>query len=318
MSGTVQRILNLFYICVAIAVLFFAVQLHFQPQLAFNSISHRLQHPFDVRLRYAIGHIDPRFGVSESEFKKLTEEAVQIWHRGLGKQVFVYDPDAKLKINLIYDERQAKIEARQKAEQHIRSNKATHKKNLQALKQQQVQIEQQVQQLRVLQQQYQLESHHYQQLTEYVHQTGQAQAIQQRDHLKSRLDRLRHEIESLQQQHRQDITEYNQKVEDINAFTDQTNAKIDQYKQEFAPKEFQQGVFTGDRIDIFTFESRDELRVVLAHELGHGLHIDHNDDPEALMYPIYHGQNIENFKLKPADIALYKNRPSIFTRIEPH
>lgn len=302
----------------AIVVLFFAVQLHFQPQLAFNSIAHRFQHPFDMRLRYAIGYIDPRFGVNESELKKITEEAVQIWHRGLGKQVFVYDPDAKLRINLIYDERQAKIEARQKAEQHIRSNKATHQKNLQQLKQKQVQVERQAQQLRVLQQQYQLENYNYQVLTEHIHQTGQAEAIQQRNHLKFRLENLSREIDALQQQHRKDIAEYNQKVAEINAFTDQTNATIDQYKQEFAPKEFQQGVFTGDRIDIFTFESRDELRVVLAHELGHGLHIDHNDDPQALMYPIYHGQNIENFKLKPADIALYQNRPSIFTRIEPH
>lgn len=318
MSENVQRILNLFYLCVAILVLFFAVQLHFQPQLAFNSIAHRFQHPFDVRLRYAIGHIDPRFGISESEVKKLTEEAVQIWHQGLGKQVFVYDPDAKLKINLVYDERQAKIEARQKAEQHISANKAKHQKNLQELQQQKVMIQQQVEQLQVLQQQYQVERQHYHQLTEYVQQTGQAQAMQQMNHLRWRLENLSQEIKVLHQQHQKTVEEYNHQVNVVNAFKDQANAKIDQYKQQFAPTEFQQGVFTGDRIDIFTFESRDELRVVLAHELGHGLHIDHNDDPEALMYPVYYGQNIENFKLKPADIALYQNRPSIFTRIEPH
>lgn len=75
----------------------------------YNSIIDQLQHPPDTRLRYAIGEIDSRFNISPSQVQILAQQATDIWHQGSQQDLLVYDPAARLKINLIYDERQAEL-----------------------------------------------------------------------------------------------------------------------------------------------------------------------------------------------------------------
>lgn len=77
-----------------------------QPQLRLNPLLDRLTHPFDQRIRYRIAEVDPRFGLNEHELKQISQQATDIWKQGLGQDYFVYDPNARLSIRLIYDQRQ--------------------------------------------------------------------------------------------------------------------------------------------------------------------------------------------------------------------
>ncbi|MEG2273622.1 MAG: matrixin, partial [Acinetobacter sp.] len=77
-----------------------------QPQLRLNPLLDRLTNPFDQRIRYRIAEVDPRFGLSEHELKQISQQATDIWKQGLGQDYFVYDPNARLSIRLIYDHRQ--------------------------------------------------------------------------------------------------------------------------------------------------------------------------------------------------------------------
>ena len=101
---------------ILIVLLLFATMLWYQnqqhPQLQYNSLLTRIQAPLDIRLRYRIAEVDPRFGLSHAEVVQLAQQATQIWTDGTGQDYFVYDPQARLAIRLMYDERQYESEQR--------------------------------------------------------------------------------------------------------------------------------------------------------------------------------------------------------------
>ena len=97
--------------------LFLHLQTKTHPQLKFNSLTDRLTHPFDTRLRFQIDQVDPGFGLTRDEVIQLSKEAIQIWHEGTNRDdLMVYDENAQLAIQLIYDQRQQDYEAFKKVE----------------------------------------------------------------------------------------------------------------------------------------------------------------------------------------------------------
>ena len=55
-------------------------------------------------IRYRIGTLDPRFGIGREEFRRAIEDASNAW--AIDRNFFRYDPQGKLRINLVYDTRQ--------------------------------------------------------------------------------------------------------------------------------------------------------------------------------------------------------------------
>ncbi|WP_160255810.1 matrixin family metalloprotease [Acinetobacter indicus] len=135
---------------ILIVLLLFAAMLWYQnqqhPQLQHNSLLTRIQAPLDTRLRYRIAEVDPRFGLSHAEVVQLAQQATQIWTEGTGQDYFVYDPQARLAIRLIYDERQyeseqrrlqmGQIEQQQQHWEHQQTQVQTVKQQIQQLNQQ--------------------------------------------------------------------------------------------------------------------------------------------------------------------------------------
>ena len=74
--------------------------------LAVNNLSRQIQ-PCDKPLAYSIGDFDPKFGLSQEDFLKAIGQAADIWQRAINKNLFAYSETGALKINLIYDSRQA-------------------------------------------------------------------------------------------------------------------------------------------------------------------------------------------------------------------
>lgn len=89
---------------------------------------------------------------------------------------------------------------------------------------------------------------------------------------------------------------------------DQLNHAVDQFNQRFQPRLFDKGAFDGSKIMIYEFSSTADLRLTLAHEFGHALGLQHNHDPQALMFPMMQKQDLQNFKLTSADLALLNAR----------
>ena len=99
-----MRLIVLFALLGFLGMIFYQNLQH--PQLRLNPLLDRITHPFDQRIRYRIAEVDPRFNLSEVELKQISQQATDIWKQGLGKDYFVYDPNARLSIHLIYDQRQ--------------------------------------------------------------------------------------------------------------------------------------------------------------------------------------------------------------------
>ena len=293
------------YLTLALIIFIFwsSYQTRQHPQLKFNSLSDRITHPFDTRLRYRIAEVDPRFKLSPEQVQSISQQAAQIWKEGTGQDYFVYDPNAQLEIHLIYDQRQSDSEQSRKHLSQLESNQQTwvdKKKRLDQVEQDLLWSKQLLDQKK-------------QQLDQQIQQFNQEQQFAQQnpDQFRQRKETLQQNVQILQQeisQYNQKIAQLNGQIGELNALDQQLDASVQQYKQRFQPHMFHKGLFNGKQILIYEFESEADLRLTLAHELGHALGLAHNDDPKALMYPIMKDQDLLHFQLTPTDRELLLNR----------
>lgn len=291
---------------IILTLLFFHFQTRNNFQLRYNAWSDRIMHPLDTRLRYQIAEVDPRFGMSKEQAIQLSKEAIQIWHDGTQKQLFVYDDKAKLKIKLIYDARQENYNAFKKTQQELDQEHSSNQRISGNLDVSKSSLEQMQQSLRQEQIQLRDEADYLNQQriswSRIENEQGEnRQRIEaQYQALKEKAQQLQHNIAYYNQMNAQ----YNQQVGQHNSSIERYNWNVMQAKNRFPPREFHKGVFMGDQIQIYQFDTEDDLRLTLAHELGHALGLGHHADPEALMYPVLGEQDLQHFKLKPADQSL--------------
>ena len=276
------------------------------PQLKFNSISDRLLHPLDTRLRYRVADVDPRFGLSQQQVIQLSQEAAEIWHKGTLKPLFIYDPNAQLAIHLIYDDRQEQYNAYKQVQKTLAADKARNDLYAENLANSRKGLEMNEQQLRSKQAMIRAEIAQLSQermswsRIEHAQGPNMQRVERELEQVKAQAMQLDQEIDRFNQQNDQ----FNQQVLSYNQQIDQYNAGVIQASQRFPAREFHKGVCMGDQIQIYQFDAEDDLRLTLAHELGHALGLSHHNDPVALMYPILGAQQLENFKLMPADQSL--------------
>ncbi|NNP73710.1 matrixin [Acinetobacter defluvii] len=290
---------------------YFSIQRYLHPQLNHNSAIDRISHPLDTRLRYRIGDVDPRFQISRQHLEVLSQQAADIWHQGTMKSLFVYDPNAKLAINLIYDERQAESTARQQ-ELNILENtqeyQNSERSNIEKLR---AELDQSNREIDIYKVNYETKVNQYNQFVESINQSNQAihPSVQaQLQQLKAQLETEKINLSQRLASHNQKVERLNQQVDILNSNNQQFNHSVDQFNARFQPRQFDKGVFNGKSINIYEFQSDADLRVTIAHELGHALGLLHNTDPKALMYPMMKEQDLQNFRLTAADLAMLNSR----------
>lgn len=293
-------------IVIVVFILWSGYQTRQHPQLKFNALLDRIIHPFDHRLRYRIADVDPRFKLSIEQVQEISQQATQIWKDGTGQDYFVYDPNAQLAIRLIYDERQQESEQRREHITQLEANQQVWKDKKQQLDHIEKEVIRSKQFLDLKQQQLnqQIQQYNQEQLSAQQNQASSAYFQQRQQLLQTNIELVRQEIN----QYNQRINQLNQKVDELNALNQQLDASVQQYKQRFKPHLFHKGLFNGKEILIYEFESTDDLRLTIAHELGHALGLEHSDDPQALMHPIMKDQDTAHFRLTQADISLLSTR----------
>lgn len=240
-------------------------------------------------LTYKLGRFDAQFGISQEEFLAAVHKATSVWDAASSSPGFRYDPQGKITINLIYDERQ------QTTDKNIalRADVDTIKNAADSVKEEYTRLQNDLSLSKKVYNDslvaYNTRVQLYEKEVSYWNDKGGAP----RDvytRLRSEEDTLARDRAVLETKR---LT-MNKDVETANAFIQKYNLLVSDANtvirtiNESAGKEFEEGNYdqATKEISIYEFSNDTKLTRVLAHELGHALTIDHNSNPLSVMYPV--------------------------------
>lgn len=245
----------------------------------------------DLPIKYSIGVIDGRFKFSKEDLIATLKDAETRWDIQTGKNVLEYDPNALLKISLVYDRRQAELDKLNELSAQLNQSGET--------------IGSWNQKLDSIIYAYERDLANYNSEVQYWNIRGGApssifyQLLNDQADLERRRQEINKSISSLSIQ----IDEHNSNLQDLKNVIEQNKNKIQT-----------QGLYYPDtnEIVIFTFNNKEELRLVLMHEMGHSMGIeDHAKNTKSVMYPlsdIDNGPYISNPSLTQEDIVLLTSK----------
>jgi hypothetical protein len=228
--------------------------------------------PCATPLAWRVGDIDPRFDLTVPEVRQAVEEAVWVWETAVDRQLFRHDPEADMAVDLVYDARTD-----------------THDRQRQ-LGVELARIEED------------LEFH---------------QASLDRLRARLRADSLAHR----EQRSAETAARYRASVDRFNRAVDLYNAAVRRHDEarrelEASPSELSVGSLHSEKktrggrvtetrrtVSIAYVGSHAELILILTHELGHALGLDHVGADAVMAASYRHDELDYPVRLQPRDIA---------------
>ncbi|MCX6765812.1 MAG: matrixin family metalloprotease [Candidatus Moranbacteria bacterium] len=293
-------------------------------------------------LTYRLGSFDQAFGISEGDFTKAMREAENVWEKPLNLNIFELDESGNLKVNLVFDERQAET----KRIKEILSEIGTDEEKYNAIK---AEYEKLKAQLEKREAEYQKDLSNYEKEQNKIKKSAEtyekhAQSYEQKvsywssrggapedeydklakekkelellyNQLKKDEDRLRQQHDSLEQEREKInglVGEVNTLAGILNRLAARVNLKAGDLNQiQQSREEFMTGLYKSDQsgsvIDVYQFFDEKDLILILAHEFGHSLGLDHARNLQSIMYPQLGQQNVG---LTEEDLKMFREKCS--------
>lgn len=260
-----------------------------------------------IPIEYRIGVLSSEFGISDEEALSAIVEAEEIWEDTTGLDLFSHNDTARFAINFIFDERQQFTNAEETLSANLREARErneTVEAEYQSLVDQYEEVRAGYDAKRT---EYEADLRAYNDEVSRWNSEGGApeEVFNELNKQKETLDAQQAELNELRQTMNNLVSVINALSDRANNLVDRYNEGVERYNDAFTEgAEFTQGDYRGDHINIYQFSDREELVLVLAHELGHALGIDHVENAASIMYFRMSEQSIVD-GLTPEDTAAF-------------
>lgn len=267
--------------------------------------------PCAIPVHYALGEVDPRFGLDRLEAVAALVEAVNLWQAESETALFVESTDPRaMQVELRFDERQQGAVERRSLRSRLELDEGDLEREQATLRAWAERIErnQAARERRAAELRPRIERHE----AAVARWNANPGAESQRRALEAESAALRAEVAALERvtdELNADIDAYNRRVGEAQQRAEQMQARVDRYNATAAEEPVESGRYSydpeqGRQIEVYRAASFDELVWVLAHELGHALGIGHVDEPGAIMHGMVHeGGELEPGRGRPVALA---------------
>lgn len=222
--------------------------------------------PCDTPITYRIDEVDPQFNITKSVFTQRVKEAADLWNTASEKEIFRYDPNGTVSINLTFDGRQAITEEINSLENNVTSEKGDLDTRRSEYDKRGAAFEGRVQKLN--------EDVAYWNSQGGAPENEYNKMIEEQNALRAEASILNEMAQSLNES----TNEFNTDIRELNQSIDTFNSALQQKPEE--------GIYSegGLRIDIYFNTNTNTLIRTIAHELGHARGLDHVPNESAVMY----------------------------------
>lgn len=259
--------------------------------------------------------------MTKDEARVVISEAESIWENATGLNLFNYKDDGDLVVNFVFDNRQQFINAegvlkeKLDATEHMSDELKTTYADL-------------VSEYEKLKESYTSQAKKYEQklsaynaeVEKYNKQGGAPEDVYASlEKQKRALDKEQTSLNALSSQLNALVVQINDIGEKGNSLISTYNNGVNAFNKTFGePREFTQGDYSNSTIKIYTFKDREELKLVLVHELGHALALDHVEGEESAMYYLI-GKQPKELVLSSTDLQEFNRvcgEKSIFEKVK--
>lgn len=238
-------------------------------------------------LHYRIGIFDERFIITEIDAKEALLEAEMVWESSTNRDLFVYDENAKFTINFVYDERQLSTLDQHDTEARLNTVEEQNQKinaEFRALEDTFILAKDRYEQ-RVS-----IYNTNFSELNNKIKQYNNSdkQSANEEAQLRQEQQKLEEEALSLDKE----VQRLNKISDELNILVQRGNVMVEVYNQGVQSyntrfgeaREFTQGDYQGNQINVYSFIDEAELVRVIVHEFGHALGIGHVENDTSMMY----------------------------------